>query len=67
MKIKYRACDLCKRELHKEGDMKFKYKAKTRWISWYESGWEKADICSECLRRIIYAINMRTEKAESEE
>ena len=59
MKIKYRACDLCKRELYMDGDMKFNYKAKVQWSSWYEWGWEKADICSDCLDRIIHAIDKR--------
>ena len=62
MKIKYRACDLCNRELYKEGDMKFKYKAKMQWISWEESGWVKVDICSDCLYGIISAINKEDRK-----
>lgn len=34
---------------------KIKYKAKRLWTSWYESIWEKIEICNECLNKIIKA------------
>lgn len=57
MKVKYRACDLCKRKLFNEGDVKFKYKAKRKWYGYpMDSGWDKIEICAECLEKIIGAV-----------
>ena len=51
-------CDLCKKN-SPDAKIKYKYKAKHFWVSWYESGWTKMELCQECLDKII--------KAESEE
>lgn len=53
--MKVRICDLCKKQFGNEGDVKFKYKAKKRWYCFDEAGWEKLDICSECINKIIAA------------
>lgn len=50
-------CDLCKRN-SPDAKIKYKYKAKRFWVSFYESGWERIELCQECLNKII--------KAESE-
>lgn len=50
-------CDLCKKN-NPDAKIKYKYKAKHFWWSWYEGGWEKIELCQECLDKII--------KAESE-
>lgn len=51
-------CDLCKKN-PPDAKIKYKYKAKRFWYSWYEGGWEKIELCQECLDKII--------KAESED
>ena len=37
--------------------IKYKYKAKRKWRSWYEEGWERIELCQECLDKIIEAKN----------
>ena len=56
--MKLHVCDLCKKN-SPDAKIKYKYKAKRFWCLWYESGWEKIELCQECLDKII--------KAESEE
>ena len=53
-----RVCNLCKKN-PPDAKIKYKYKAKLFWYSWYEGGWERIELCKECLDKII--------KAESEE
>lgn len=49
-------CDICKnRIIGDDGDIKIKYRAKRKWYSWYEDGWDKIDICANCLNKIISA------------
>ena len=55
MLIKAVYCDICKKTICNEGDLKIKYRAKRKWNLWYESGWERIDICSNCLNKIIAA------------
>lgn len=51
-------CDICKKN-KPDAKIKYKYKAKRfRW-SWFEGGWEKIELCQECLDKII--------KSESED
>ena len=50
-------CDLCKKK-SPDAKIKYKYRAKRFWCLWYECGWEKIELCQECLDKII--------KAESE-
>ena len=56
--MKIRVCDLCKKN-DPDAKIKYKYRAKHFWWLWYEGGWEKIELCQECLDKII--------KAESEE
>ena len=56
MKAKVIFCDICMdRILCEDGDIRIKYKAKKRWDLLYESGWNKIDICANCLNKIISA------------
>ena len=56
MKAKVISCDICKnRIIGNDGDIRIKYRAKRKWYLWFESGWEKIDICSGCLNEIIKA------------
>jgi hypothetical protein len=56
MKVKAIYCDICKdRIIGCDGDIRLKYKAKRRWYLWYEGGWNKIDICDNCLNQIIRA------------
>lgn len=49
-------CDICKNKIiGDDGDMKIKYRAKRKWYSWYECGWDRIDICANCLNKIIKA------------
>jgi len=57
-----KVCDLCEAR-YPDAKIKYKYKAKRRWFSWYEERWERIELCEECLKKIIYA----EDKAESEE
>lgn len=52
--MKIRVCDLCGEE-SPDAKIKYKYKAKRYWCSWYESGWKKIELCNECLEKIIKA------------
>lgn len=51
-------CDICKKN-KPDAKIKYKYKAKHVRYLWFECGWEKIELCQECLDKII--------KAESEE
>lgn len=48
-------CDICKKEIGDDGDIRIKYRAKRKWCQWHEEGWDKIDICSDCLNKIISA------------
>jgi hypothetical protein len=52
--MKLEVCDLCKKN-YPDAKLKYKYKAKRRWYSWHESGWEKLELCQECLDKIAKA------------
>lgn len=58
--MKVKVCDLCEAR-YPDAKIKYRYKAKRRWFSWYEEGWDKIELCTECLEKIINA------KTESEE
>lgn len=54
MKAKVIFCDICKDKIiGDDGDIRLKYRAKRRWILWDEGGWDRIDICSNCLNKII--------------
>lgn len=56
MKAKVVFCDICKNKIiGTNGDVRIKYRAKRKWYLWYESGWERIDICADCLTEIIKA------------
>lgn len=56
MKAKLAFCDICKNKIiGNDGDIRLKYKAKRKWYLWMEGGWEKIDICNNCLTLIIKA------------
>lgn len=50
--MKLRVCDLCK-ENYPDAIIKYKYRAKRRWISWYEEQWNRIELCEDCLKKII--------------
>lgn len=54
-------CDICKSN-KPDAKIKYKYRAKKAWYSWYESGWNKIELYQDCLDKIIEA-----DKAESED
>ena len=49
-----RVCDICKKN-NPNAKIKYKYKAKHFWQAFYESGWERIELCQECLDKIINA------------
>lgn len=55
MKAKVVFCDICDRIIGNDGDVMIKYRAKKRWDLWYEGGWDRIDICANCLNKIISA------------
>ena len=54
-------CDICKRN-QPDAKIKYKYRAKKDWYSWYEKGWNRIELCQDCLYKII-----EVDKRESEE
>ena len=48
MKTTTHVCDICK---HNQPDakIKYKYRAKKAWYSWYENGWDRIELCQDCL------------------
>lgn len=54
MKMIMRVCDICKHN-PPDAKIKYKYRAKKAWYSWYERRWEKIELCQDCLDKIIEA------------
>lgn len=52
--MKIELCDLCMKN-RPDAKIKYKYKAKLFWWSWYEGGWKEIELCRECLDKIIKA------------
>lgn len=52
MKMKIHVCDLCKKN-EPDAKIKYKYRAKHSWVSWGEDGWDRIELCQECLDKII--------------
>lgn len=52
-------CDLCKKN-SPDAKIKYKYRAKRFWRLWEECGWERIELCQECLDKIITVV--RTDK-----
>ena len=59
MKVKIQVCDICREPMR---EVTHKIKIKKKWHSWYESGWDKMDLCEECADKIIYAIQNEVTK-----
>lgn len=62
-------CDLCGKQDTYIPDGWYVLKAKKRWISWYESDWQKKDvyICNDCIDGIKTIMqSIRTYKSEEE-
>ncbi len=56
MTAKVIICDICKDKIiGDDGDIIIKCRAKRRWFLWYEGGWNRIDICANCLTKIIKA------------
>ena len=56
MKAKVIICDICREKIfNDDGDINIKYQAKRKWYLWCEGGWERIDICANCLNKIISA------------
>lgn len=51
MKMRISRCDICKKN-YPDAKIKYKYKAKA-WSSWYEEGWNRIELCQECLDKIV--------------
>ena len=68
--MKKRVCDLCE-ERTPDAKIKYRYKAKRRWFLWYEEGWNRIELCEDCLMKIInakeYKLSVSEDKAESED
>ncbi len=47
-------CDICK-DNFPDAKIKYKYRAKKVWYSWYERGWDRIELCQDCLDKIIEA------------
>lgn len=53
--MKIHVCDICKCN-YPDAKIKYKYRAKKAWDLWYECrGWEKIELCQDCLNKIIKA------------
>ena len=52
--MKVTLCDICNRPLDSES---YKIKCKKHRVSWYESWWDKIDICSECGDLLFLLVN----------
>ena len=63
MKININVCDICKKNVP-DAKIKYKYRAKKVWYLWHESGWEKIELCQECLDKIIEADKVESENKE---
>ena len=48
-------CDICKRH-QPDAKIKYKYRAKKAWYFGFDSGWDKIELCRECLDKIIEAV-----------
>ena len=53
-------CDICGRT-SVEVDNITQFKMKRKWHDWYESGWERIDICSDCEREIRLKVRKDSE------
>lgn len=53
--MKIHVCDICKRN-QPDAKIKYKYRAKKAWSLWCESGWDKIELCQDCLEKIIEAV-----------
>ena len=60
MKTTIHVCDICKKNTPNTR-IKYKYKAKKFWYSWYNNGWKRIELCQDCLDKIIQA-NVEVEK-----
>ena len=49
-----RVCDLCG-DSFPNAKIKYKYRAKRQWFDWMDSGWNRIELCEDCLTRIIEA------------
>lgn len=54
MKITMHVCDICKKN-QPDAKIKYKYRAKKFWWQFYEGGWDKIELCQDCLDKIIQA------------
>ena len=52
--MKIHVCDICKHN-SPDAKIKYKYRAKRFWSSWYEGEWERIELCQDCLDKIIRA------------
>ena len=52
-------CDICKRN-SPDAKIKYKYRAKKAWFFsfdiWSENGWDRIELCKDCLDKIIKAV-----------
>ena len=48
-------CDICK-ENYPDAKIKYKYRAKRHWSSWWEESWYRIELCQECLDKIIKGV-----------
>ena len=50
--MKARVCDICKENVP-DAKIRYKYRAKRIWCSFGEQGWERIELCENCLNKII--------------
>lgn len=50
--MKIELCDLCEKN-SPDAKIKYKYKAKLFWWTWYKGGWKEIELCQGCLDKII--------------
>lgn len=54
-------CDICGRTSTEVPNIT-QFKMKRKWHDWYESGWERIDICSDCEREIRLKVRKDSEE-----
>lgn len=61
-------CDICGREEREIdcGDIDH-FKVKKEFHSWWDHGWERIDICTDCLRKIRKAVRNKNKEERSNE
>lgn len=54
-------CDICNQN-QPDAKIKYKYRAEKAWHLWWEDGWEKIELCQDCLDKIIKANKTKSKE-----